>query len=86
MKTLMITKSVLDKAKRGSMRGSKTAQFWPIGSTLRLITNAGDEVHAEIERIDPSGTAYDVLLANVKIIRQGKDEPEYISRRRPGVR
>ena len=86
MKTMLVTPKVFNTARNGSLHGSCSATGWPIGSTLRLITNQGDELHADIETIEPSGTAYNVRLSNIRIIREGKPEPEHRPVGRLGVR
>ena len=87
MRILEITKTSLQEAKKGVLPASIQARYWPIGSTLKLVTIHGDEVQAEVGRIEPSGTAYIVHLDNIRTIRNGNPEPEYIAKpHRPGVR
>ena len=86
MKTMLVTPKVFNTARNGSLHGSCSAAGWPIGSTLKLITNQGDELHADIETIEPCGTAYTVHLTNIRIIREGNPEPEHRPVSRRGVR
>ena len=86
MRVVNVTHKTLNRAKQGLLPASRSAKDWPIGSTLRLMTNAGDEVQAEIDRIEPHGTAYTVRLTNIKVIRDGNSEPEYRPSHRRGVR
>jgi hypothetical protein len=86
MNIQFVTKKTLNTAKRGTLHASRSAKGWPIGSTLRLLTNSGDEVQADVQSIEPRGTAYTVHLINVRTIRNAKPEPEYKRNFRRGVR
>ena len=86
MNIQFVTKKTLDTAKQGTLHASRSAKGWPIGSTLRLLTNAGDEVQADVQSIEPRGTAYTVRLTNIRTIRNGNPDPEYRPSHRRGVR
>lgn len=49
---------------------------------MKLVTIHGDEVQAEVGRIEPSGTAYNVHLTNIRTIREGNADAEH----KPGIR
>ena len=82
MRILEITKASLQEAKKGVLPASIQARYWPIGSTLKLVTIHGDEVQAEVVRIEPRGTAYNVHLTNIRTIREGNADAEH----KPGIR